>query len=110
MHPQYVALFTAIDEYVKAHHRCFVAECFLGPSETEWVICIRPTAENRGVLARDRYACKYFRLSLKEAEEVCTANAVGTKLIEKIDRELRTLGGVSACLTRRNWELTRLPP
>jgi hypothetical protein len=97
MHPQYVALFTAIDEYVKAHHRCFVAECFLGPSETERVICIRPTAENRGVLARDRYACKYFRLSLKEAEEVCTANAVGTKLIEKIDRELRTLGG-SQCL------------
>ena len=92
MHPQYVALFTAIDEYVKAHHRCFVAECFLGTSETEWVICIRPTAENRDALARDRYACKYFRLSLKEAEEVCTANAVGTKLIEKIDRELRSLG------------------
>jgi hypothetical protein len=92
MHPQYVALFTAIDEYVKVHHRCFVAECFLGSSETEWVICIRPTAENRGALARDRYACKYFRLSLKEAEEVCTANAVGTNLSEKIDRELRSLG------------------
>jgi len=92
MHPQYAVLFTAIDEYVKAHHRCFVAECFLGPSETEWTICIRPTPENRNALARDRYACKYFRLSLKEAEEVCTANAVGTKLTEKIDRELRSLG------------------
>ena len=92
MHPQYVALFTAIDEYVKVHHRCFVAECSLGSSETEWVICIRPTAENRGALARDRYACKYFRLSLKEAEDVRTANAVGTNLSEKIDRELRSLG------------------
>ena len=92
MHPQYVAVFTAIDEYVKAHHRCFVAECFLGPSETEWVICARPTAENCGALARDRYACKYFRLSLIEAAEVCAAKAVGTKLAEKIDRELRSLG------------------
>jgi hypothetical protein len=92
MHPQYVALFTAIDEYVKVHHRCFVAECFLGRSETEWVICIRPTAENRGAPARDRYACKYFRLSLEEAEEVCTANAVGPNLTEKIDRELHSLG------------------
>lgn len=92
MHPQYFALFTAIDEYVKAHLRCFVAECFLGPSETEWVICIRPTAENRGALARDRYACKYFHLSLKEAEEVCSANAVEVILAEKIDRELCSLG------------------
>jgi hypothetical protein len=92
MHPQYVALFTAIDEYVKVHHHCFVAECFLGASETEWVICIRPASDNRGALARDRYACKYFRVSLKEAEEVCTANIVGTNLTEKIDRELRSLG------------------
>jgi hypothetical protein len=35
MYSQHVALFTAIDEYVKAHQRCFVAERFLGPSETE---------------------------------------------------------------------------
>ena len=92
MHPHYVALFTAIDEYVKAHHRCFVAECFLGPSESQWVIRIRPTAENRGALARDRYACKYFHVSLKEAEEVCAANAIRTQLTEKIDRGLRSLG------------------
>lgn len=92
MHPQYFILFTAIDEYVKAHHRCFVAECFLGPSETEWMICIRPTAETRGALAGDKYACKYFHLSLKEADEVCTANAIGMILAEKIDRELRSLG------------------
>lgn len=92
MHPQYVALFTTVDEYVKAHHRCFVAECFLGPGETDWVICIRPTAEIRSALARDSYACKYFRISLNEAEQVCTAKALGTKLIEKIDRELRSLG------------------
>ena len=90
MHPQYVALFAAIDEYVKAHHRCFVAECFLNPSETEWVICIRPTTEN--ARPHDRYACKYFRLSLKEAEEVCAAKAVGPKLIEKIDCGLHSLG------------------
>ena len=92
MHPPHVALFTAIDEYVKAHHHCFVAECFLDPSETEWVICIRPTPENSGALAPDRYACKYFRLSLKEAEAVWTANALGAQLREKIDRELRPLG------------------
>jgi hypothetical protein len=88
-HPQYTDLFITIDKYVRARHRCFVAECFLGPSAMEWVICIRPTAEN--TRPNDRYACKYFRLSLTEAEEVCTAKAVESKLTEKIDNGLHSL-------------------
>jgi hypothetical protein len=58
MHPQYTALFTAIDEFVRTRHRCFVAE--LDFSQTKWAICIRPTQENIPALARDVYACKYF--------------------------------------------------
>ena len=43
---RYALLFATIDTYVRARHRCFVAECFLSSQETEWVICIRPTQEN----------------------------------------------------------------
>jgi hypothetical protein len=89
-HPQYTGLFISIDECVRARHHCFVAECFLNSSATEWVICIRPTEHN--TRPHDRYACKYFRLSLEEAEEVCTAKAVGSKLMEKIDSWLQSLG------------------
>jgi len=89
-HPQYTGLFITIDKYVRARHHCFVAECFLNSSATEWVICIRPTEEN--TRPHDRYACKYFRLSVTEAEEVCTAKALGWKLMEKIDSGLHSLG------------------
>ena len=90
MHPQHSALFTTSDKYVRTRHRCFVAE--LDFSQTKWVMCIRPTEENIRALARDVYACKYFSPSLEEADEVCTANALGSKLMERIDRELRSLG------------------
>jgi hypothetical protein len=89
-HPQYTGLFIRIDEYVRACHHCFVAECFLNSSATEWLVCIRPTEEN--TRPHDRYACKYFHLSVKEAEEVCTAKAVPSKLMENIDIELQLLG------------------
>jgi hypothetical protein len=90
MHPQHAALFTTIDQYVKAHHHCFVAECDPYPP-AEWSICIRPTEENTRVLVRGVYACKYIRLSLKEVEEICAGNTVPPKLAERIDRELRSL-------------------
>jgi len=89
MNSQHTALFTTIDQYVKTHHHCFVAECDLHPERAQWSICIRPTEENARIL--DVYACKYVRLSLKEAEEVCTANAVPPKLAERIDRELHSI-------------------
>jgi len=89
-HPQYTGLFTAIDEYVRARHHCFVTECFLNSSVTEWSICILPTAEN--TRPHDRYACKYLRLSMKEAEEICEAKAVRSKLMQKIDSECNSLG------------------
>ena len=90
MHPQYTALFTTIDKYVRGRHRCFIAE--LDFSQTKWVMCIRHTEETIRALARDVYACKYFSFSLEEADEVCAANALGSKLMERIDRELRSLG------------------
>src|SRR5258706_272142 len=55
MHPQYTALFTTIDKYVRARHRCFIAE--LDFSQTKWVMCIRPTEENIRDLARAVHAC-----------------------------------------------------
>ena len=85
---RYAILFTTIDTYVRARHHCFVAELDLGT--IDWVVCICPTAEN--TRPHDRYACKYFRLSLEEAEEVCTAKAVRSKLMEKIDSWLQSLG------------------
>jgi hypothetical protein len=90
MHPQHAALFTTIDQYVKAHHHCFVAECDPYPP-AEWSICIRPREENTRVLVRGVYACKYIRLSLKEVEGICAGNTVPPKLAERIDRELRSL-------------------
>jgi hypothetical protein len=89
MHPQYVALFTTIDKYVRARHHCFVAECDRNPPRAEWSICIRPTEENIRVL--EVYACKYIRLSLNEVEEICAGNTVPPKLAERIDLELHTL-------------------
>jgi hypothetical protein len=89
MHPQYKALFAAIDQYVRAQHHCFVAELFFWT--TDWVICIRPTEENIRALSLDVYACKYFRLSQKEAEAVCDADALGSTLKERIDRELLSI-------------------
>jgi hypothetical protein len=91
MHPQHAALFTTIDQYVKAHHHCFVAECNPNPPRAEWSICIRPTEENTRVLVRGVYACKYIRLSLNEVEEICAGNTVPPKLAERIDLELRSL-------------------
>jgi len=57
----------------------------------EWSICIRPTGENTRVLVRGVYACKYIRLSLNEAEEICAGNTLTPKLEERIDLELRSL-------------------
>ncbi len=89
---RYATLFTTIHTYVRARHRCFVAECFLSSSETEWVICIRPTEENTHTLVRGVHACKYFSLSLEEATEVCAVNGLGSSLWERIDHELRSIG------------------
>jgi hypothetical protein len=51
MNTQYGVLFKALDEYVRAQHHCFVAECFLNPhSHNEWVICVRPREDNARVL------------------------------------------------------------
>jgi len=87
MHPQYSSLFKAIDDYVRVEHRCFVSE--LDPSQTEWVICVRPTNENTRTL--DRYACKYFRLTLQEAGEVCTSNTLSSVLRLRIDSDLHLI-------------------
>jgi hypothetical protein len=89
MNPQHAALFTAIDQYVRAQHHCFVAELDLW--QTEWVICIRPTEENIHARSLDVYACKFFRLLTKDAGEVCAASTLGSKLMERIDRELRSI-------------------
>jgi hypothetical protein len=51
-----------------------------------------PHPENIRALARDIHACKYISLSVEEADEVASANALGTKLMARIDRELSTLG------------------
>ena len=90
MHPQHSALFTIIDKYVRTRHRCFVAE--LDFSRPKWVMCIRPTEENIRALALDAYAYKYISLSLEDADEISSANALGPKLMERIDRELSSLG------------------
>ena len=87
---RYTLLFTTIDTYVRTRHRCFVAECFFSSSETEWVICIRPTEENTH--PHDRYTGKYFRLSLDEVAELCAANGLGSGLWETIANELRSIG------------------
>lgn len=90
MNSQYRALFNAIDEYVRTRHHCFVAECFLNPrSQSEWFICIRPTKDN--VHSVDEQACKYFRLSLTEAEEVCTAHGLSDPLMGRIDGDLHSI-------------------
>jgi hypothetical protein len=89
-HKRYAILLTTIDTYVRARHHSFVAECFLSSSETEWVICIRPTEENSR--PHDRYACKYLHLSLEEAAELCAANGLGSRLWERINHELRSIG------------------
>jgi len=96
MNPQYSTLFKAIDDYIRAEHSCFVAECDLYPSQSEWVICARPTNENVRALALDIYACKYFRLTLQEAEEVCTSNTLNSALRSRIDRDLHAITGSQA--------------
>ena len=90
MHPHHSNLFTTFDKYVRTRHRCFIAE--LDFSSTQWVMCIRPTAENIRAFTQDVYTCKYISLSSEEAEEVSKANALGPKLMERIDRELSSLG------------------
>jgi hypothetical protein len=56
----------------------------------DWAVCIRPTAEN--TRPHERFACKYFRLSLEEAAELCAVNGLGSSLWERIDHELRSIG------------------
>jgi hypothetical protein len=89
MNPQYFALFTAIDVYVRARHRCFVSECDLNQSGTQCVVCVRPT--NQNVRPLDAYACKYFRLASQEVENVCKSNTISFALRSRIDRELRAM-------------------
>jgi hypothetical protein len=93
MNPQYSTLFKAIDDYIRAEHSWFVAECDLYPAQSEWVICTRPTNENVRALALDVYACKYFSLTLQEAEEVCTSNTLNSALRSRIDRDLHAITG-----------------
>ena len=89
MNPQHPLLFKIVDDYVRAEHACFVSECFVNQLRTEWVICVRPTNESARTL--DRYACKYFRLTLQEVEELCTFNAISSALSSRIDRELHSM-------------------
>jgi len=85
---RYAILFTTIDTYVRAHHRCFVTELDFGT--IDWQVCIRPTAENTRSHGRSAY--KYFRLSVEEVAELCAANGLGSSLWERIDQELRSIG------------------
>jgi hypothetical protein len=85
---RYAILFTTIDSYVRARHRCFVAELDFGT--THWAVCIRPTNENTRPL--DRFACKYLRISSEEAAEICAADGLGSSLWERIDLDLRSIG------------------
>jgi hypothetical protein len=91
MNQQYAVLFSAIDDYIKVEHNCFVSECFLNSSRTEWVICARPTNKNPRPL--DIYACKYFRLTLEEVEELCASNGLSSARKSKIDNDLNAITG-----------------
>jgi hypothetical protein len=96
MNPQYPTLFKALDDYIRAEHRCFVAECDLDSFQTEWVICARPTNTNVRALAHDVYACKYFRLTLQEVEEICTSRTLSSVLRSRIDGDLQAITGREA--------------
>jgi hypothetical protein len=89
MNPQYFALFKAVDDYVRAAHHCFVSECDLNQPRKEWAICVRPTNENTRTL--DRYARKYFQLTLQEVEEICTSNTLSSVLKSRIDSDWRLI-------------------
>jgi hypothetical protein len=89
MNPQNAAVFKVIDDYVRLEHRCFVSECDQNTSRAEWVICLRPTVDNTRPL--DRYACKYFRLTQQEADELCKSNGLSPALKAKIDIDLQAI-------------------
>ena len=91
MNSESAALFTAVDDYVRRSHLCFVAEWDLNRDNTMWAICIRPTNENPRVL--DRYACKYIDVTLQEAQEISTSRTLSSALKQKIDRDLDAITG-----------------
>lgn len=91
MHPHYNALFVAVDKYLRSSRGCFVAECFLDGSESEWILCARPTNENLGAHSLGRNAFKYFRLSVEDAEQIYVYRKIGQHLKNWIDAELHAI-------------------
>ena len=91
MNSESAALFTAIDDYVRRSHLCFVSECDLNRDNTMWAICIRPTNENPRYV--DRYACKYIDVTFQEAQELSTSRTLSSALRQKIDSDLDAITG-----------------
>jgi hypothetical protein len=91
MNSESAALFTAVDDYVRLSHLCFVSECDPNRDNTMWTICIRPTNENSRVL--DRYACKYIDVTLREAQEISTSRTLSSAFRQKIDSDLDAITG-----------------
>jgi hypothetical protein len=86
MNPEESQLFQLLDEYSRAHYKCFLAEMFLDRGETEYVLCFRPA--NEGPDSADRYSCRYLRVKLTDARDMGQRNALTAAITDRLDREL----------------------
>jgi hypothetical protein len=83
-------LFKLLDDYSRRHHQCFVAEMFLNEERTEFILCFRSVHGDRNAPAR--YASRYLRVEIAEAEIAGQANVLTTSVSAMLDKELATLG------------------
>jgi hypothetical protein len=81
--------FKLLDSYSRARYRCFVAEMFLNRAATEYLVCFRPTEENRD--SADRFAFRYLHIDLRQVKKAAEKNALPTSIQEDADKELRSL-------------------
>jgi hypothetical protein len=83
-------LFQLLDDYSRRHHQCFVAEMFLNSERSKFILCFRSVNANGN--SPDRYASRYLRVGIGEAEIAGHTNALTTLVSTMLDKELGDLG------------------
>jgi len=89
MTPEESQLFHLLDDYSRAHYKCFLAEMFLDRDGTEYVLCFRPANESPDSACR--YSCRYLRVKLTHAQNMGRTKVLTAAITEELDSELQSL-------------------
>jgi len=87
---EYSMLYSLLDDYSRAKHRCFVAELTFIKARAEYAVCFRPIGGTKD--SPNRYASCYLGFAVDKLMEAYESKKLPVSITELLDRELPNLG------------------